>query len=96
MPLLMIFRLVLSMLSWAILGAAAWLLWSWNQGEYIRGVDGVLRHIRHDWRLWTGLALLVWSFGGGNLLIRPVLARKDRERLVGSDAFRAPCRFFAA
>ena len=81
MPLLMIFRLVLSMLSWAILGAAAWLLWSWNQGEYIRGVDGVLRHIRHDWRLWTGLVLLVWSFGGGNLLIRPFLARKDRERL---------------
>ncbi|MBW8733573.1 MAG: alpha/beta hydrolase, partial [Asticcacaulis sp.] len=81
MPLLMIVRLVLSLVSWAILGAAAWLLWSWNQGEYVRDVDGVLRHIRHDWRLWTGLALLAWSFGGGNLLIRPFLARGDRDWL---------------
>lgn len=81
MPLLMIVRLLLSVVSWIILGGAAWLLWSWNRGEYVRDVDGVLRHIRHDWRLWTGVALLVWSFGGGNLLVRPFLARGDREPL---------------
>lgn len=81
MPLLMIVRFLLSLVSWAILGAAAWLLWSWNQGEYVRDVDGVLHHIRHDWRLWTGLGLLVFSFGGGNLLVRPFLARADRNRL---------------
>ncbi len=84
MPLLMIIRFVLSLLSWALLGAAAWLLWSWNQGEYVRDVDGVVHHIRHEWRLWTGLALLVWSFGGGNLLIRPFLARGDRDPLKPS------------
>jgi pimeloyl-ACP methyl ester carboxylesterase len=81
MPLLMIVRLLLSIVSWLIVAAAAWLLWSWNQGEYIRGVDGVLRHVRHDWRLWVGLALGVWSIGGGNLLIRPFLARGDRDPL---------------
>jgi len=75
MPLLMIVRLLLSIVSWAILAAAAYLLWSWNQGDYVRDVNGVIHHIRHDWRLWTGLALFVWSFGGGNLLVRPFLAR---------------------
>jgi pimeloyl-ACP methyl ester carboxylesterase len=80
MPLLMIVRLLLSIVSWAILAGAAWLLWTWNQGDYIRDVNGVLHHVRHDWRLWTGVALLVWSFGGGSLLVRPFLARGG-ERL---------------
>lgn len=81
MPLLLIARLFLSVVSWAILAAAAWLLWSWNQGEYVRDVNGVLQHIRHDWRLWTGLCLFGWSFGGGTLLVRPFLARGDRDAL---------------
>jgi len=81
MPLLMIVRLLLSIVSWALLAAAAWLLWSWNQGEYVRDADGVLHHIRHDWRLWAGLALVVWSSGGGILLVRPFLARADRDPL---------------
>lgn len=81
MPLLLIARLFLSVVSWAILAAAVWLLWSWNQGEYVRDVNGVLQHIRHDWRLWTSLCLFGWSFGAGNLLVRPFLARGDRDAL---------------
>lgn len=80
MPLFMIVRFWLSMLSWAILGASAYLLWTWYQGEEVLRPDGLLATVREDWRLWTGLGLLAWSFLGG-FIIRPFLAKPDRKPL---------------
>lgn len=77
LPLLFIFRFLFGLLSLLILGAAAYLLWSYNQGELVRDVDGVLRRDREEWRLWTGLALLAWSFLG-RLVALPLLARSDK------------------
>lgn len=75
MPFIMIVRALLSLLGLAILAAAGWLLWTWYQGDYIRDVYGVAHLVRHDWQLWTALGLILWSFGGGGILIKPFLAR---------------------
>lgn len=78
MPLILLARVLVSLLSWIIIGAAAYLLWSWNQGDRVIDVYGVVHIVRHDWRLWTGIALLAWSFGGGGLFLKPLLAKRDR------------------
>ena len=79
MPLILLLRFWLSLASLAILAGAAYLLWSWHHGYVVRDVYGVL-HVAHDgWRLWTGMALLVWSFGGGGIILRPFLARRDTD-----------------
>lgn len=80
MPLLIIVRFWLSMLSWVVLGASAYLLWTWYQGEEALRPDGLLATFREDWRLWTGLGLLAWSFLGG-FIVRPILAKPDRKPL---------------
>jgi len=82
MPLLFFLRFLFSLVSWVILAASAWLLWTWYQGEAVHDIHGVVHIVRHDWRLWAGLALVAWSFGGGALILKPLLARKDRQRLV--------------
>ena len=67
MPIILIPRLILSLLSWAILGAAAYLLWRWNLGYNVTDAAGAVRHLRGpDWALYTGLGLLGWSFLGGS------------------------------
>ncbi len=78
MPLILLLRFWLSVASLAILAGAAYLLWSWHEGDVVRDVHGVLHLEHHGWRLWTGIALGIWSFGGGNLVLRPFLARRDR------------------
>ena len=82
MPLILILRFWLSLVSLAIIAGAAYLLWSWHQGDTVRDIYGVVHIVRHDWRLWTGLALVAWSFGGGALLVKPFLARRDVEPLA--------------
>ena len=82
MPLILLLRFWLSLASLAILAGAAYLLWSWYQGDVVRDIYGVAHIVRHDWRLWTGGALLVWSFGGGGIILRPFLARRDVEPLT--------------
>ncbi len=78
MPLILFLRSLFSLISLAILAGAAYLLWTWYQGDYYRDVYGVLHQVRHDWILWTGIALSVWSFGGGSLILKPFLARRDK------------------
>jgi pimeloyl-ACP methyl ester carboxylesterase len=60
----------------AVLGASAYLLWSWHQGEWVRDAAGDLIRARDDWRLWLGGAGLLWSLLGRSLLL-PILTRKD-------------------
>jgi pimeloyl-ACP methyl ester carboxylesterase len=80
MPLLFLLRLIFSLLSWVILGAASYLIWSWWQGDLVIGADGLVRRVRdEDWRLWTGVALLAWSFLGKWLVV-PLVAKPDQRR----------------
>lgn len=78
MPLLSIVRFFTTLLSLAVLGAAGYLLWSWYQGDLVRDASGDLQRVRDDWRLWTGGALLAWSFLGRSLV--PLLIAKAETR----------------
>lgn len=79
MAILSLARLFGVILSLAILAAAGYLLWSWQAGELVRDASGAVYRHRDDWRLWTGLALLAWSFLGA--LVTPMLvARPDRRK----------------
>lgn len=71
-------RMVFALISLLVLAAAAYLLWSWYQGDWVSDGDGVLRHARHDWMLWTGGALLAWSFLG-RFVARLLLAKTDTD-----------------
>jgi pimeloyl-ACP methyl ester carboxylesterase len=79
MPLLSIVRFFTSLLSLTILAAAAYLLWSWYDGELVRDAAGRLVRDRDAWRLGIGLALLAWSFLGRSIML-PLLAKKDKRR----------------
>jgi pimeloyl-ACP methyl ester carboxylesterase len=80
MPLLFLLRLIFSLLSWVVLGAASYLVWSWWHGDLVIGADGLARRVRdEDWRLWLGVALLAWSFLGKWLVV-PLVARPDQRR----------------
>lgn len=71
-------RLLLSLLSWAILGAAGYLLWSWAQGYEVIDARGVAHAVHGPaWRLYTGLALLAWSFLGRFVVLLLLPADKD-------------------
>ncbi|RYG19517.1 MAG: alpha/beta hydrolase [Caulobacteraceae bacterium] len=78
MPLIPVVRLFLGWLSLAILALAAYLLFSWFQGELVQDVDGVVVRAREGWRLWTSLGLLAWSVAG-RWVVTPLLARPDAE-----------------
>jgi len=78
MGLLSVVRAVFALLSLLILAAAAYLLWTWYQGDWVRDADGVLRRVRHDWQLWVGGALLAWSFLGRSVVLL-LLARRDTD-----------------
>jgi pimeloyl-ACP methyl ester carboxylesterase len=79
MPLIAFARFILSLVSLILLGLCAYLLWSWYDGDLARDAHGVLYRVRDDWRLWTGLALLAWSFLG-KLIVTPLIAKKDRAQ----------------
>jgi pimeloyl-ACP methyl ester carboxylesterase len=78
MPLIIILRLLFGLGSWAVLGAGAYLLWTWRQGELVRDLDGDLILVRETWRLWTALGLFAWSFLGKRIWL-PLLARPDED-----------------
>jgi len=78
MPLLSIARFLTALLSLAILVVASYLLWSWREGDLVRDADGLLRHVREDWRLWTAIGLFAWSFLGRSL-VPLALARRDQR-----------------
>lgn len=78
MPLLIIFRFLSSLVSLFLLGAAAYLLWQWYDGDLVRQADGDIVRVRTEWFIWVGLGLLALSFLGG-LLIKPLLAKPDTD-----------------
>jgi pimeloyl-ACP methyl ester carboxylesterase len=67
-----------ALLSLIILALAAYLLWSWYQGEPVRYPDGVVVRVREDWQLWLGLGFLGWSFIGRSAVLW-LLARPDND-----------------
>lgn len=64
MPFLSIPRVLFALLSWLVLFAALYLLWSGYAGTASVTADGVVIRDREPWRLWTGGALLAWSVLG--------------------------------
>lgn len=78
MPALFVFRLIFGLLSLAILATAGVLLWTWYRGDIVYDLSNVAVRVREDWRLWIGLALLAFSFGG-RFVVLPMLARADKE-----------------
>lgn len=78
MGVLSLLRALAALVSAVLLAAAGYLLWSWYQGAWVRGPAGELLRVREDWRLWTGAALLAWSFLGR--LILPLLLAKGGGR----------------
>jgi pimeloyl-ACP methyl ester carboxylesterase len=82
---ILILRLLFSALSLAILAAAGYLIWSWYDGEVVVLANGELDRVRENWRLWTGLGLLLWSFFG-RLIVLPLTSRSDRQRRGADDS----------
>lgn len=78
MPLIVLARIALSFLSLTVLIAGGYLLWSWYDGEPLIDAAGRVDQIREDWRLWTAIGLLAWSFLG-RLLVTPLIARSDTD-----------------
>jgi hypothetical protein len=78
---LSIVRALFTLLSLIVLGAAAYLLWTWYKGDLVRDAYGVLRRDREEWRLWTGAGLLAWSFLG-RFVVLPLLARRDDDPMT--------------
>lgn len=64
MPLVPLARIPPSWVGLILLAVAAYLVWSWWYGEI--GVDtvGVTVRLRENWRLWTALAIVVFSLLG--------------------------------
>ncbi|HEV7290807.1 MAG TPA: alpha/beta hydrolase [Devosia sp.] len=69
MPLLSIVRFLATLLSLLVLGIAAYLLWTWYQGDDVLLADGSLVRVREDWRLWVPLLLLAFAFVGRPLML---------------------------
>jgi pimeloyl-ACP methyl ester carboxylesterase len=78
MPLIPFARLLFSLASLALLGLAAYLLWSWHAGAFVFDADGDPVRVREQWRLWAGLGLVAWSFVG-RLPVLWLIAGPDRE-----------------
>ncbi len=88
MPVVVIPRLILSLLSWAILGAAIYLLWSWAHGYDVIDARGVAHHTHGPaWRLYAGLGLLAWSFLGRFIVLMFMPAGRDEPREQRGDGY---------
>jgi pimeloyl-ACP methyl ester carboxylesterase len=87
MPIVVIPRLLLAILSWALLAAAVYLVWGWWVGYDLMSPDGAVRHVRGDrWRLYAGLGLLAWSFLGRFVVLLAMPAGADEPREGRGDA----------
>ncbi|WP_369062445.1 hypothetical protein ABOZ73_09180 [Caulobacter sp. 73W] len=64
MPPFNIVRFLTSLISLAVLATAAYLLWSFYRGEFVVDAQGEPLRLRDEWRFWTGLGLMAWSFLG--------------------------------
>jgi pimeloyl-ACP methyl ester carboxylesterase len=62
MPLHSSVKFLATLLSVVVLGVAAYLLWTWYEGDQIVQPDGTLIRLREDWRLWVPLlaGFLLW------------------------------------
>jgi pimeloyl-ACP methyl ester carboxylesterase len=78
MPLIFLLRAVFSLISLVVLAGAAWLIWTWYHGELAMDALGNVHEIHEQWRLWVGVGLVAFSFGGGGVLVRPLLGGKGR------------------
>lgn len=64
MPFFSLSRALFAPLSWGLLAAAAYLLWTGWTGAPAVAPDGEIVRVRSEWRLWTGGGLLAWSLLG--------------------------------
>jgi len=78
MPLIVLARLALSLVSLAMLGAAGYLLWSWHEGYWVLDAYGVGHQLHEPWRLWTAVGLIAWSLLG-RFVMTPLLAKPDKD-----------------
>jgi pimeloyl-ACP methyl ester carboxylesterase len=94
MPIVVLPRMLMQLVSLLILGAAIWLVWRWFDGYAVQDADGVWRQVRGPvWQLLLGLLGLVWSFGAGRLAVLLFMRRDDeepREERAKSDLVLAP------
>jgi pimeloyl-ACP methyl ester carboxylesterase len=93
MPIVVIPRALLSLLSLLILYAACYLIWSWYLGVNVTDAAGAVRHVRgSEWRLYTGLALLSWSFLGrfAVLSLMPSKPTEPREERSSGNQVTSP------
>ncbi len=88
MPIIFVPRLLLSLISWVNLAAAIYLLWAWGRGYDVQDAQGILHHVRDpDWRLYTGLACLAWSFFGRFVVLLCIPAGRDEPREQRADGY---------
>ena len=95
MPIIIFPRLLLQLVSLALLACAAWLLWRWWDGYDVVNTSGVVVDHVHGsaWWLWTGVGILVWSFGAGRLVVlalipsghAPMQARTASQTVLAPD-----------
>jgi len=76
MPLIVVLRSVFSLLSWLVVGASAYLLWTYFHGTEAVTPTGEMTIIHEEVRLWFGLVLAAWSIGAGGLVARAVLGKR--------------------
>jgi pimeloyl-ACP methyl ester carboxylesterase len=94
MAIITIPRLLLSLLSLAILAGAIYLGWSWYEGFDVVYRDGSIRHFHGEaWRLYTAIGLLGWSLLGRFVVLMfmpagkndPVEERADSSMVIAPD-----------
>lgn len=93
MPVIILPQLLFSLISWAILGVGAYLLWSWFHGYDVVDARGLTQHMHGPaWRLPVGLALLAWSFLGRFVVLLFMPAGRDdpREQRAEGRTVKAP------
>lgn len=81
MPLIFLLRLLFSLLSWVLIGIGVYLIWTYFAGIEAVELDGNLHRVHDAVRLWGGVALLAWSFGGGGVIVRVLLGKSGGRPL---------------